>query len=730
MRSRMTILAIAATVLSHAASASVFINEVLINPPGSLDDTREFIELAGTPGMKLDGYAIAVVQGSLNRFYPLGSIPPAPIAQEIDELYSLDGLRLGRNGLLVIGVGIQANYPTLLADTNFQRWNTVWNGGLDTPGKMENDGSCTIMLIRNRPGATAANPSNSLGLRWGKDILHDAELITPVIDPQTSTAVDQYGDGSIDAGQPNGMGGNTLDLKGASTPTDLSDDLEVVDQVSYEQDRGWEYDTDNRRVDLGGSTIGGLPQRRVRNLADPQGINPDCLTRVDHRLTGTGYPPAPGATGEMANGNNWQDTATEQWIRGESTLTGAGEGGAPPYMFFDNGPNANPDAIQPYLTQTPLWLADSVGVDYDFSQPTTYQIMAGRVNPLAVPFIPGDADRDGDADVDDIARIAGVFGDANWIFSNSFSGSPEGDSFDPASKTAPWNVDITGDNGVEPSDLQWALNFLGDATGRIVGVRYDSTTPSAVGVSLNPNTGVACTLTAVESLPAGRTLSTIQVGDTFTLTVRGRVSNGANLLAGQQNGVMQFVHDVNISTGGVIRAMQVEPLGGFITTRSAIQTFAGASGDAGVRGVNGHTTSYTAGLSAADALYRVTFEAIAAGSTNVAVTRAAVPRFAAGTPHGVKVGHTDNNGNPASASYPTVAVTVIPQAGCPGVGCSAGDLNGDCMVNLTDLATLLAHFGSGPVPPVPQSAGDTDGDGDVDLSDLSRLLTQFGNDCR
>ena len=56
-----------------------------------------------------------------------------------------------------------------------------------------------------------------------------------------------------------------------------------------------------------------------------------------------------------------------------------------------------------------------------------------------------------------------------------------------------------------------------------------------------------------------------------------------------------------------------------------------------------------------------------------------------------------------------------------------GDLNGDRLVNLGDLATLLAHYGT------PSGAtladGDLDGDGDVDLSDLSALLGVFGSSC-
>lgn len=59
-----------------------------------------------------------------------------------------------------------------------------------------------------------------------------------------------------------------------------------------------------------------------------------------------------------------------------------------------------------------------------------------------------------------------------------------------------------------------------------------------------------------------------------------------------------------------------------------------------------------------------------------------------------------------------------------------GDLNLDGIVNLQDLATLLAHFGLGPTPPQTTADGDIDGDGDVDLPDLATLLANFGASCQ
>jgi len=641
------------------AGADVVINEVFVNPPSTLDDSREFIELMGTPGKKLDGYAIAIVNGTQQKFYPLGSIPPVPtVIPEIDEFFSLDGLSLGKNGLLVLGIQGSVYFPTLLSDTNFTSWQNIWNGGLDVPGKIGNDGSITVLLLRKRPGKTQADPNNPLGLRWGKDINVDYDLLTPVIDPQDGQPKDQFGNGGLDTGQADGMGGFTLDLRGASTPNDLSDDLEIVDEFSSEHDRGWEYDTDGRRVDVG-SIHPGLPERRVHALDDPAGFNPDAYTRVDYRSKGPGYQPVAGATGQMQNGNNWQDTATEQWIRGEA-VTGSGGQGDPPYFFFSNLPNSHPDAIQPYETHVPLWLNDGIAPDYDFGTHYTYQIMAGRVNPLAVPFIPGDTNRDGAADAEDILRIREVFGDDDWVFSNSFAPNNSGD---PAAQLRPWQLDQTGNNGIEASDLQWALNFQGNTNGRIVGVRYDSTSPSTTGVYLNPNSSVTVSVFQSVNVSSGRPINALRVGDAVEMTVSAQVTSGANNASGQQNGVMQFAHDVTISTSGVLRVVSVEALAPFETTRSSLQSLVGSNGDRGVRLVNGFTTDFTQGLGSVSNLYRVTFQAIGLGSTQVTVAAADEPKFAASTPRGLKVGHTDNNGNPVSANYPaSLNVSVTEQA--------------------------------------------------------------------
>ena len=83
--------------------------------------------------------------------------------------------------------------------------------------------------------------------------------------------------------------------------------------------------------------------------------------------------------------------------------------------------------------------------------------------------------------------------------------------------------------------------------------------------------------------------------------------------------------------------------------------------------------------------------------------------------------------------HPQSAVITIPQSGLLIFKWGApppcqGDTNGDRTVDLTDLSTLLAHFGN--ASGMTRADGDMDGDGDVDLTDLSALLAVFGTSCQ
>lgn len=66
----------------------------------------------------------------------------------------------------------------------------------------------------------------------------------------------------------------------------------------------------------------------------------------------------------------------------------------------------------------------------------------------------------------------------------------------------------------------------------------------------------------------------------------------------------------------------------------------------------------------------------------------------------------------------------------PGAATAApclGDLDGDGLIGLSDLALFLSNFGT--PSGATREQGDFDGDGDVDLTDLALLLSVFGTPC-
>jgi hypothetical protein len=54
-----------------------------------------------------------------------------------------------------------------------------------------------------------------------------------------------------------------------------------------------------------------------------------------------------------------------------------------------------------------------------------------------------------------------------------------------------------------------------------------------------------------------------------------------------------------------------------------------------------------------------------------------------------------------------------------------GDTNGDGLINLTDLTSLLSNFGKSGTG-IGRVQGDLNGDSSVNLSDLTELLSNFG----
>ncbi len=102
------------------------------------------------------------------------------------------------------------------------------------------------------------------------------------------------------------------------------------------------------------------------------------------------------------------------------------------------------------------------------------------------------------------------------------------------------------------------------------------------------------------------------------------------------------------------------------------------------------------------------------GATNATLTITAVAEANEGSYDCVV---TNGCGNDTSLAA-TLTVNPVP---------CAGDLNGDGLVDLVDLTTLLANFGT--ASGATAAMGDMDADGDIDLGDLTAFLARFGVSC-
>ncbi len=79
--------------LASAAGAQVQFNEVMVNPPGSPDNTNEYIELKSTaPNFDMTGLTIVIIEGDCGT---------GCVAGTIDQALSLDGKVTGANSMFL-----------------------------------------------------------------------------------------------------------------------------------------------------------------------------------------------------------------------------------------------------------------------------------------------------------------------------------------------------------------------------------------------------------------------------------------------------------------------------------------------------------------------------------------------------------------------------------------------------------------------------------------------------
>jgi hypothetical protein len=105
-------------------------------------------------------------------------------------------------------------------------------------------------------------------------------------------------------------------------------------------------------------------------------------------------------------------------------------------------------------------------------------------------------------------------------------------------------------------------------------------------------------------------------------------------------------------------------------------------------------------------------------------------------PYTVRAYRAETSGGAALASLSGTAATGVAEnidlRLSPGLGVSLsrpcpGDVNGDRLVDLSDLALLLSNYGT--LSGATRADGDLDSDADVDLGDLALLLSSFGTSC-
>jgi hypothetical protein len=286
-------------------SAQVVFNEIFPNPQGSssFDNKWEYLELYGTPGMKLDGYAIACVFGGAD---PDGDGIPGPLpggwdpgdeVAEIDEAWSLDGLALGSNGFLVLYNNASNNsgiLPLLPQATTRATFAQAHIPSTDTSGRIKNDGSQTYVLVRKRPNhALDANGQSiyGAGYAWRKepnpDVNYNSRIdfggVAPLGGEVPVDGEDQNGDQTILVPLP-----------------EILEPYQMVDDVSCSNAAGKEY-----------------TRSREQEISDTPGFNPDAFCRIYF----FGVNPERGHRLNAQNIMEFTSMADEEFIYGEQPVT-------------------------------------------------------------------------------------------------------------------------------------------------------------------------------------------------------------------------------------------------------------------------------------------------------------------------------------------------------------------------------------------------------------------------
>ncbi|QQS08247.1 MAG: hypothetical protein IPK69_09595 [Phycisphaerales bacterium] len=412
---------VVAGLAASVAQGQVVLNEVYPNPPGSgtIDDRWEYIEIYGPAGMDLTGYMVASVFGGGD---PDGNDVPGPLpagwdggdeVAEIDEAWSLDGLTIGSNGLLVLYNNAQPSQALALfapgtATATFQASHCPT---VDVAGRIKNDGSATFVLMRKRPfhainasgislyDGVPANtitsgplfyPSN-IRYAWRKDINPDVDF---------NGRVDFNGIGSLVVGGGTPPAETPVNSERAATPPvpapSSLEPYQMVDDVAWSNGGGKEYVRSSQQ-----------------ELSDTSGFNPDAASRVAY----FGVNPE---QGHFYTGSTMRFTrmADEEFIYGDILDTGPQ---SLPLIQYNpsfrggptdpNGPTYNEFGV---LDTNGSYLLNDINLNGFVLTPGNFNDVdssgSGGINITQFRFVAGDFNFDGVVNCDDANLIASKVG--------------------------------------------------------------------------------------------------------------------------------------------------------------------------------------------------------------------------------------------------------------------------------------------------------------------------------
>src|SRR6266498_5408499 len=175
--------------------ASVYINEILFNPPSTLEDPNEYIEIRGAPNYIIPTNTYLVSVDGDNDTDPNNSD-----VGKIKNIFPLGGVPIGNNGFLIL-LQKSNTYAVNTNATKLQNNGSQWGWGNATESSIGQNG--------RKDGTNLVNASVTF------------LLITTPVAPSTNDVVDTDGDGVLD---------------GVSTNWTILDSVGILDKTTNTTD--------------------------------------------------------------------------------------------------------------------------------------------------------------------------------------------------------------------------------------------------------------------------------------------------------------------------------------------------------------------------------------------------------------------------------------------------------------------------------------------------------------